>query len=190
MSRIMELAMDFRNADAGEDAIHKMHNLQAEVTRMEAELDTIKQQAQIWKQEARTQASIVRECYQACTGSTGEPGDWNGAKPVRELAAKLAALEAYKRQAEVSIAAQSRAWEQERNVSDELAKEVAQLRAEKVEREKQEPVAQLHPNHFKPNPDGTEWCREVLLYSPTNEGDKLRGVNTRVKLYRSAGAKE
>jgi hypothetical protein len=107
---------------------------------------------------------------------------------IYQLEAELAALEAYKRQAEVSIAAQSRAWEQERNVSDELAKEVAQLRAEKVEREKQEPVAQLHPNHFKPNPDGTEWCREVLLYSPTNEGDKLRGVNTRVKLYRSAGA--
>ena len=46
-----------------------------------------------------------------------------------------------------------------------------------------EPVAQLHPNHWKPNPDGTEWCREVLLYSPNNEGDKLRGVNTRENLY-------
>jgi hypothetical protein len=45
-----------------------------------------------------------------------------------------------------------------------------------------EPVAQLHPAHWKPNADGSEWCREALLYSPNNEGDKLRGVNTRVKL--------
>jgi hypothetical protein len=45
-----------------------------------------------------------------------------------------------------------------------------------------EPVAQLHPAHWKPNPDGSEWCREALLYSPNNEGDKLRGVNQRVKL--------
>lgn len=53
-----------------------------------AERDAVLQQAQQWKQEARTQASIVRECYQACTGKTGEPGDWNGAKPIQELAAE------------------------------------------------------------------------------------------------------
>jgi hypothetical protein len=48
-------------------------------------------------------------------------------------------------------------------------------------------VAQLHPNQFKPSPEGSEWCREILLYSPNNEGDKLRGVNQRVKLYAIQG---
>ena len=47
--------------------------------------DHLKMQAQIWKGEARAQASTVRECYQACTGATGELGDWNGAAPVRKL---------------------------------------------------------------------------------------------------------
>ncbi len=45
----------------------------------------LKMQAQIWKGEARAQAATVRECYQACTGATGEPGDWNGAAPVRAV---------------------------------------------------------------------------------------------------------
>ena len=53
---------------------------------------------------------------------------------------------------------------------------------EELTGEMPEPVAQLHPAHWKPNPDGSEWCREMLLYSPNNESDKLRGVNTRVKL--------
>jgi|GEM_PF-3492462 len=49
------------------------------------ERDAMKQQAQQWKMEAETHKSTVNECYQACTGSTGEPGNWNGANPVREL---------------------------------------------------------------------------------------------------------
>lgn len=53
--------------------------------------ESLLQQATQWRQEARTQASIVRECYAAVTGNTGEPGDWNGANPVRE---KLEALTA------------------------------------------------------------------------------------------------
>lgn len=53
---------------------------------------------------------------------------------------------------------------------------------EELTGEMPEAVAQLHPAHWKPNPDKSEWCREALLYSPNNEGDKLRGVNQRVKL--------
>lgn len=52
-----------------------IEDLIAQVEALTAERDAVLQQAQQWKQEARTQASIVRECYQACTGSTGEPGD-------------------------------------------------------------------------------------------------------------------
>ena len=35
-------------------------------------------------------AETVAECYQICTDATGEPGDWNGAEPVRALKAQLA----------------------------------------------------------------------------------------------------
>ncbi len=43
------------------------------------------QEAQIQAQEMRTHQSTVREIYQVITGNTGEPGDWNGAEPVRKL---------------------------------------------------------------------------------------------------------
>ena len=55
---------------------------------LERERDALTQQAQIWKQEAETQKATVHECYQVCTGATGEPGDWNGANPVREVVAQ------------------------------------------------------------------------------------------------------
>ena len=54
---------------------------------MEAK-DHLKMQAQIWKQEARTQAATVHKCYQLCTGAKGEPGDWHGAEPVRAVVAE------------------------------------------------------------------------------------------------------
>lgn len=66
--------------------------MQAEV--LTAERDSIKQQAQIWKMEASAHKRTVQECYQACTGSTGEPGNWNGANPVRALVAERDSLRA------------------------------------------------------------------------------------------------
>lgn len=54
--------------------------------------DALKLQAQIWAQEAKTQQATVRAAYQACTGATGEPGDWNGAAPIRALVAERDAL--------------------------------------------------------------------------------------------------
>ena len=56
---------------------------QAEIEALREERDSCKQQAQIWKQEARTQSAIVAEIYQELTGKTGEPGDWNGARPLK-----------------------------------------------------------------------------------------------------------
>jgi len=62
------------------------------LARAEKARDALKQQAQIWAQEARTQRATVRESYQVTTGATGEPGDWHGAEPIRKLKADLAAV--------------------------------------------------------------------------------------------------
>lgn len=78
------------------DARHAAAELAAaalsRIEALERERDALKQQAQIWAQEAKTQKATVQAAYQACTGATGEPGDWNGAAPIRALAADRAAL--------------------------------------------------------------------------------------------------
>jgi len=43
------------------------------------------QQAQMWKQEARCANDTIAQIYRLCTGGRGEPGNWNGAEPVRKL---------------------------------------------------------------------------------------------------------
>lgn len=67
----------------------ELERLRAQVAELEDQKEAVIQQAQIWRQEARTMRNIVAECYQAVTGSAGEPGDWNGAKPVREAISEL-----------------------------------------------------------------------------------------------------
>ncbi|MCZ4284596.1 hypothetical protein O4H29_07075 [Marinobacter salarius] len=57
--------------------------LRQKLEHAEARADACQQQAQIWKQEARTQSAIVAEIYQELTGKTGEHGDWNGGRPLR-----------------------------------------------------------------------------------------------------------
>lgn len=54
--------------------------------------DACKQQAQIWKQEARAANHTIGQIYQVVTGAKGEPGNWNGAEPVRQLIAERDAL--------------------------------------------------------------------------------------------------
>ena len=54
--------------------------------------DRLKLEAQIQAKEARSHRATVREIYQAVTGRTGEPGDWNGAKPVLALIEERDAL--------------------------------------------------------------------------------------------------
>lgn len=68
--------------------------LRARIAELEVQRDALKQQAETWAQEARTQKSTVHEIYRLCTGGTGEPGDWHGAEPVRALIARIADLEA------------------------------------------------------------------------------------------------
>jgi hypothetical protein len=52
------------------------------------------QQAQIWKGEARCANHTIYQIYQLVTGATGEPGNWNGAEPVKALIAERDALRA------------------------------------------------------------------------------------------------
>lgn len=67
--------------------------LKQRAERAEALCDRLKLEAQSHAQEARTANATIAEIYQLCTGATGEPGNWNGAEPVRALAARLAAAE-------------------------------------------------------------------------------------------------
>jgi len=57
------------------------------VRQFEAQLEDARLQAQSHAQEARTQRATVQEIYQLVSGGQGEPGDWNGAEPVREALA-------------------------------------------------------------------------------------------------------
>ncbi|MGE0444523.1 MAG: hypothetical protein AB7P99_04790 [Vicinamibacterales bacterium] len=51
--------------------------------------ERLKVEAQAHAQEARTANATIAEIYQAVTGATGEPGNWNGARPVVEALRRL-----------------------------------------------------------------------------------------------------
>lgn len=53
--------------------------------------DRLKQEAQIQAQEARTANATIAEIYRIVSGGKGEPGNWNGAEPVRKRIAELEA---------------------------------------------------------------------------------------------------
>lgn len=57
----------------------------------EALVETLKREAQLHAQEARTANATIAEIYREVSGGKGEPGNWNGAEPVR---AELTALRA------------------------------------------------------------------------------------------------
>lgn len=78
-ARIAELTLECANLgiDNGE--------FQLRAEKAEALSERFKQEAQIHAQETRTANSTIAEIYQICTGSTGEPGNWYGAAPVRDL---------------------------------------------------------------------------------------------------------
>lgn len=65
--------------------------LLARIAELESLSERLKQEAQIHAQEARTANSTIAEIYQACSGATGEPGNWHGAEPVRRRIAELEA---------------------------------------------------------------------------------------------------
>lgn len=66
-------------------------DLIAENERLQALAERLKLEAHTHAQEARTANATIAEIYQVVSGSTGEPGNWNGAEPVRELFNRLSA---------------------------------------------------------------------------------------------------
>lgn len=63
----------------------------ARVEELEALSERLKLEAQIHAQEAHTANATIAEIYQCVTGKTGEPGNWNGAEPVRTRLVELEA---------------------------------------------------------------------------------------------------
>lgn len=49
--------------------------------------DALLRQAEQWKGEALAHKSSLHEAYQVLTGATGEPANWNGARPFRQFVA-------------------------------------------------------------------------------------------------------
>jgi hypothetical protein len=52
-------------------------------------VERLRDEAQMWKMEAMAHKSSLHEAYQACSGATGEPGNWNGAEPIKATIASL-----------------------------------------------------------------------------------------------------
>lgn len=61
----------------------------ARIAEQDALIAKLRLEAQIQAQEARTANATIAEIYQAVTGGTGEPGNWNGAAPVKARIAEL-----------------------------------------------------------------------------------------------------
>jgi len=61
----------------------------AEIERLQNLTDRLRLEAQIHSGEARTANASLHEAYQAVSGRTGEPGNWNGAEPVKSEIERL-----------------------------------------------------------------------------------------------------
>lgn len=66
--------------------------LLARIEEQDALIATLRLEAQIHAQEARTANATIAEIYQSVTGGTGEPGNWHGAAPVKARIAELEQL--------------------------------------------------------------------------------------------------
>ncbi len=69
----------------------QIEKLTSSVKEFEALTARLQSEAEIHAQEARTHRATVHEIYQIVTGKTGEPGNWNGAEPVRQRIKELEA---------------------------------------------------------------------------------------------------
>jgi len=69
--------------------ISERNAAEARATAAEAERDALRLQAECWAMEAKAHKSSLHEAYQTVTGATGEPGNWNGARPIVEAITAL-----------------------------------------------------------------------------------------------------
>ena len=81
------------------DAAFCISIAKSELDRLRNLVAILQQQAEIHAQEARTANATIYEAYQAVTGATGEPGNWNGARPIRGELDRLRAENARMRSA-------------------------------------------------------------------------------------------
>lgn len=74
-----------------------LRDAETAVERLQELVDRLKLEAKGHAQEARTANATIAEAYQAVTGAKGEPGNWNGAVPIRTEVERLRGLvqEAY-----------------------------------------------------------------------------------------------
>ncbi len=75
---------------------------ESEVERLIGLVETLKSEARIHAQEARTANSTIYEINQIVSGATGEKGNWNGVEPVRQKIAELTAALSHGSQEEKS----------------------------------------------------------------------------------------
>lgn len=73
---------------------HK-EELFAKVAEKDRLIESLKQEAQIHALEARTANRTIAEIYQVVSGKTGEPGNWHGAEPVKQLMGKAVRWASY-----------------------------------------------------------------------------------------------
>lgn len=67
---------------------HEERIIDKALAEQERLIERLKQEAEIHAQEARTANRTIAEIYQVVSGATGEPGNWHGAEPVRQLMAQ------------------------------------------------------------------------------------------------------
>jgi len=84
-----EMRIATKAVECVNELVKQNNNLRTRLAEAEELNDTLRQEAQMHAQEARTANGTIYEIYQAITGATGEPGNWNGAKPVIEKLAQL-----------------------------------------------------------------------------------------------------
>lgn len=67
-----------------ENMCETIATLQAENAGLSNKCERLKMEAEGHAMEARTANSTINAAYQAVTGKTGEPGTWNGERPIVE----------------------------------------------------------------------------------------------------------
>lgn len=56
-----------------------------ELDELRNKVAALQQQAEAWKMEAAAHKASLHEVYQLLTDATGEPANWNGARPVKQF---------------------------------------------------------------------------------------------------------